>query len=201
MLDKHNRVPAKARRAVAPRRDRRLVPEAPEPRRDATQPVPDPDRVLLAPEQRGEQADRHTQDDDAEDRRQDVGRREMPAEREEHERQHRQAELGEDVPDAGHPDVERHASAGESPGVEDRIGQPHGDRATRRERVRDRGRRLREHGGLADAEAGQGRLVRPPVGHEVEDRRGDQRPRLDRRQRLDRRPHVPSNPRTSGSPR
>src|SRR5439155_1906692 len=60
-----------------------------------------------------------------------------------------------------------------------------------RKRVRDRRRRLREDRGLPDAKTRKGGLVRPPVGDEVEESRGDERPRLERGERLDRRPHVP----------
>ena len=66
----------------------------------------------------------------------------LPRDHEEHDREHRQRQLHEDVPDPADAHVEGDRRAGEPPRMQDRVRQSDRDRAAARQRVGDRCGRL-----------------------------------------------------------
>ncbi len=148
MLHETDRVAPEPHRRIAHVRLRRSMEQLLEPSDDAPEELPDAAREGFALEDEGEEDHRHDQHRDPDHGRRHEGGPELPGEEEQEERDHRQRELREDVPDAGDTHVEGDIGAEEPPRVEDRVGQTHRDRAAGRQRVRDRGRRLRQDGRL-----------------------------------------------------
>ena len=185
-----DRVGAELRRAVVHPGDGRLAEHAPDGREHMGDPVADATRERLALEDRRQQDDGRGQDHEPDQGGRDERGALLPRDHQEHDGEHRERQLHEDVPDTADAHVEGDRSAGEPPRMQDRVRQSDRDRAATRQRVGDRCGRLGHDRRRPKTQAREGGHVRPPVREEVEDRGGDERPHLDGREGGDRLPHL-----------
>ena len=150
--------------------------------------VADPVRGVLARQRQPAERDREHEHDDADDRR---GHHAVPTAaggHEEHERDHRERELREDVPDPGHHHVAGDGGVGESPRAVEAVAHAHRERTARGHRVRHRRRRLAHHRGLGEREPGHHGHEHEPVREQAADRDRAQRRQLHHAHRADVRP-------------
>src|ERR671924_584928 len=131
--DEHDRSLPERHCLLAPRGDGRPS-EGPDERgRDPSKPIADPTRELLLPQREREQSDGDREDGETDQRRKDERRIGLTGDGEERERDDRQAELEEDVPNARDADVQGDVLASEAPRPEHAVRQPDGYGAARRQ--------------------------------------------------------------------